>query len=253
MPNPCVNNPWFLIPKPQASAHLRLFCLPYAGGSATVFRAWPDALGQDVETVLVQLPGRGPRYREAPLTRISAAAQQLGDAIQPLLDKPYVLLGHSLGALISFELIRLLRHRGQSLPLQFFVCARPAPHLANERMPVHALPNDSLVVEVQRRYGGIPPAILADKEMLELFLPILRADLEMLETYHYAPDAPFECGIMAYGGYQDLAVPQAQLAAWAEHTNGAFGQQMFPGNHFFVQNTPTFLKAFSTALAKVRA
>jgi medium-chain acyl-[acyl-carrier-protein] hydrolase len=245
-------NPWIIVPKPQVNAGVRLFCLPYAGGSSTVFRTWPDALVSHAEVALIQMPGRGSRYRETPLNRLTEVVQLLADAMTDLLDCPYMLLGHSLGGLISFELIRELRRRGLPEPLHLFVCARPAPHLPNERTPVHNASDDILIQEVQRRYGGIPPAILADAEMLQLFLPTLRADLEVLETYRYVPEAPLNCDITVYGGYQDLAVTYTQLAAWSEHTVSRFSHQMFPGNHFFVQNTPAFLKTFSATLATVR-
>ncbi len=239
---------WVLIPKPLPSARLRIFCLPYAGGSSTVFRSWPEVLQPDIEVAFIQLPGRGARFRETPLTNAGTAVQQLAEALQNFLDKPYMLFGHSLGALLSFELLRELRRLGQPEPAHLCVCARPAPHLPNERTPIHKLPDPLLVTEVQRRYGGIPQAILNDPEMLQLFLPILRADLEMLETYAYMPDPPFNCDITAYGGYQDLLVSKADLAAWETHTLGNFSQHMFPGNHFFVQNTPAFLQFLATAL-----
>lgn len=246
-------NPWVFIPKPQSDARFRLFCFPYGGGSAAIFRAWPEALGDRVEVAAIQLPGRGTRFREAPLKRLDTAAPVLADALRDYLDRPYVLFGQSLGALIGFELARELRRRGCPAPLHFFISARSAPHLANDWMPIHNLPDDQLVKEVQRRYGGIPQAVLTDPEMLPLFLPILRADLEMLETYDHVPEAPLACDMTAYGGYQDWAVPDADLNLWAEHTTGKFTQQMFPGNHFFVQNTPSFMRAFSSALAAVGA
>jgi medium-chain acyl-[acyl-carrier-protein] hydrolase len=240
---------WVLIPKPLPSARFRIFCLPYAGGSSTVFRSWPEALQPDIEVAFIQLPGRGARFRETPFTDLAIAVQMLAQALQGFLDKPYMLFGHSLGALLSFELIRELRRLGQPEPFHLYVCARSAPQLPDERTPIHKLPDPFLVTQVQRRYGGIPQAILDDPEMLQLFLPILRADLQMLETYQYTSDLPFSCDITACGGYQDLLISEAHLAAWEEHTLGQFSQHMFPGNHFFVQNTPAFMKFLVASLA----
>ncbi len=245
------SNPTIVIPKRRTSPRLRLFCIPYAGGSATVFRSWPDVLASEVEPALIQLPGRGARFRETPLTRVRAAVEMLSSAIEPYLDCPYVIFGHSLGALIGFELVRKLRRSQQPDPQHIIVCARAAPHLPNELQTVHRLADNLLVQEVQRRYGGIPHAILADAEMLQLFLPVLRADLEMLETYQYSPELPLTCAMTAYGGMQDGAVTNVQLAGWAEHTTGSFTQQMFPGNHFFVQNSPQFLEALTSLLATI--
>jgi surfactin synthase thioesterase subunit len=245
------SNPWIVIPKRRTSPRLRLFCIPYAGGSSTVFRSWPDAFAPEIEAAFIQLPGRGSRFRETPLTRVHSAVEMLNSAIEPYLDCPYVIFGHSLGALIGFELARELRRRQQPNPQHIIVCARAAPHLPNELTTVHHLSDDLLVREVQRRYGGIPQAILADSEMLQLFLPVLRADLEMLETYQYRPEPPLSYDMTAYGGIQDRAVTNGQLAAWANHTTGRFTQQMFPGNHFFVQNTPMFLETVISLLASI--
>jgi medium-chain acyl-[acyl-carrier-protein] hydrolase len=244
-------NPWILIPKPQPNARIRMFCLPYAGAGPTVFNGWPDALDSRIEVTFIQFPGRGARFRETPLRRLTTATQQLADAIEPFLDKPYMLFGHSLGALTGFELARELRRRGLRIPEHLFVCARSAPHILSDWMAIHCLPNDQLVKEVQARYGGIPQAILSDPELLELFLPILRADLEILETYEYTPEGPLDCDITAYGGYQDRAVRKEQIEAWSEHTTGHFAQQMFPGNHFFVQQTPAFFQSFTSRLANL--
>jgi surfactin synthase thioesterase subunit len=249
MTNQPPRSPWILIPKPQPNARIRVFCLPYAGAGPTVFRTWPDTLDSRIEVAFVQFPGRGGRYRETPFTRLTAATQNLAEAIEPFLDKPYMLFGHSLGALTSFELARETRRRGLASPAHLFVGARSAPHLPNAWTPIHHLPNHQMVQEVQRRYGGIPQAILADPELLELFLPILRADLEILETYEYSPETPLSCDITAYGGYQDWAVTEQQLNAWGEHTTGNFAKEMFPGNHFFVQNTPAFFRSFASRLA----
>jgi medium-chain acyl-[acyl-carrier-protein] hydrolase len=251
MTNQLPHNPWILIPKPQPSAHLRIFCLPYAGAGPTVFRTWPDALASSIEVAFVQFPGRGVRYRETPLTRLITVTENLTEAIEPYLNKPYMLFGHSLGALTSFELAREVRRQGLPSPSHLFVCARSAPHLPSEWRPIHHLPTDQMVKEVQARYGGIPQAILNDPELLKLFLPILRADLEILETYQYMPEPPLNCDIIAYGGCQDWAVTEQQLNAWEEHTTGNFAYEMFPGNHFFVQNTPAFLRAFASRLASV--
>jgi medium-chain acyl-[acyl-carrier-protein] hydrolase len=242
---------WVIIPKPLPSARLRVFCLPYAGGSSTVFRSWPELLQPDIEVAFIQLPGRGARFRETPFTHLVTAAQTLAPILEGFLDKPYMFFGHSLGALLSFELIRELRRLGQPDPAHLFVCARSAPQLPDERTPIHKLPDPLLVTEVQRRYGGIPQAILDDPEMLQLFLPILRADLQMLETYEYTPDLPFNCAVTACGGYQDLLISEAHLAAWEGLTLGGFSQHMFPGNHFFVQNTPAFMTFLADSLKKI--
>jgi medium-chain acyl-[acyl-carrier-protein] hydrolase len=242
-------SPWIVIPKRRTSPCVRVFCLPYAGGSPTVFRTWPDAFGPEVELAFVQYPGRGVRFKEPLVTRIKAAVEMLNAAIQPYLDCPFVILGHSLGALIGFELVRELRRCEQPLPRHFIACARPAPQLPPKLTTTHTLSEEPFVKEVQFRYGGIPQAILADAEMRQLFLPILRADLEMLETYSYLPEPPLPCDISVYGGIQDRAVSPQQLGDWAKQTTGKFEQQMLPGDHFFVQNTLSFQTSLAALLS----
>jgi medium-chain acyl-[acyl-carrier-protein] hydrolase len=246
-----VTNPWILIPKHQPNARLRLFCLPYAGAGPTVFRTWPEALDSCIEVVFIQFPGRGARYRETPLTRLKLATEILAQVVQGCLDLPYALFGHSLGALTSFELAREMRRKELPGPVHLFMCARPPVHLSSEWTPIHHLPDEQLVEEVQYRYGGIPQVILEDVELLQLFLPVLRADLEMLETYEYIPEAPLSCDMTVYSGYQDRAVKESQLDTWEQHTTGNFSKEMFPGNHFFVQHTPAFFRAFASRLAKL--
>lgn len=244
-------NTWILVPKPKPAARLRLFCLPYAGGSPTMFRTWPDAFGDAVEVALVLLPGRGARYYEAPLTDLRDAVKQASVGLAEKVDLPYVVFGHSLGALIGYELIHALREQSLPEPLRFIPCARAAPHLPDARLPLHKLPDALFVKEVQRRYGGIPQAILDDAEMLQLFLPMLRADLQMLETYDYRAHQPLDCAIRAYGAYQDSGVTQTHLNAWAEHTTGDFQSQLFPGDHFFVQSSTSFLQFLVTELDRL--
>lgn len=218
-----------------------------------MFRTWPDAFGEMVEVVMILLPGRGARYYEAPLTDLRDAVQQCAQALSgPLIsDLPYVMLGHSLGALIGYELIQALRCESQPEPVRFIPCARAAPQLPDARLPLHKLPDALFVQEVQRRYGGIPKAILDDAEMLQLFLPMLRADLQMLETYVYQPQPPLQCAVSAYGAYQDSGVTEVHLRAWEDQTTGAFEHQLFPGDHFFVQSSTGFLQFLVNALGQL--
>lgn len=225
---------WTVTPRPNPYARLRLFCFPYAGGGATIYAAWPKLLPPEVEVVAVQPPGRETRIGETPFTDLAALVDAMHAALLPKLrERPFAFFGHSNGALMAFELTRLLRRRNDPLPLHLFVSGRPAPQLELDDPPVHDLPEDEFVEEL-RRLQGTPEEILQHSELLQLVVPLLRADFSLGETYGFVPEAPLELPVSAYGGERDAEVPQAHVEAWREQAGGAFDTRMFPGGHFFV-------------------
>ncbi|MBE9169281.1 thioesterase [Pleurocapsales cyanobacterium LEGE 06147] len=227
-------NFWLTCPRPNPQAHLRLFCFPYAGAGASVFRSWSDELSLDVEVYAVQLPGRETRLRESPFTRISPLIETLAQVLLPYLDLPFAFFGHSMGALVSFELARQLRRQKSPSPLHLFVSSRRAPQLPNPYLSIHHLPDTALIEELHR-YNGTPQAVLQDPELRSLFLPLLRADLAVIETYIYMSEAPLDCSISAFGGLQDREASRKELAAWRDQTSKTFTLRMFPGDHFFLK------------------
>ncbi|HEV2800643.1 MAG TPA: alpha/beta fold hydrolase [Pyrinomonadaceae bacterium] len=235
-------NAWVgrLAPNPQA--RLRLFCFPYAGGSAHAFRAWPEKLSRiGVEVCPVQLPGRGSRMSETPYTRLAPLVEAIAAGLRPLLDKPYAFFGHSMGALTAFELARLLRREGApALPAHLFLSAASAAHLVEFERPTYDLPEAEFIEEL-RRLSGTPPEVLEHPELLSLLIPLLRADFAVCQTYEYAPEAPLNCPITAFGGLEDDEVPRARLEAWGEHTTAAFKLRLLPGDHFFMHSSQTLL------------
>jgi len=228
------HSPWFYIPKPRPEAGLRLFCFPYAGGGITPFLPWASSLPPWLEVVAVQPPGRGLRMRERPYTRLEPLLADLHTAIAPLLDRPFAFFGYSLGALVAFELARLRRARGESLPRALFASARSAPQLPLAYPPTHGLPLEPFIAEL-RRFNGTPEEVLQNRELLELVLPTLRADLEVNETYAYAPAPPLEIPIFAYGGLDDPRCSPERLEAWGEQTRAGFSARFVQGGHFFIQ------------------
>lgn len=242
-------NPWVSIPLPRPAARLRLFGFPYAGGGLAVFRQWAEALPAEMEFCPVQLPGRENRWREPAFDRLPPLVAAVADNLQPYLDRPFAFFGHSLGALIAFEVTRQLRRSGRPAPRQLFISARRAPHWPDPDPPLHALPEAAFVEGLQQRYNNLPPAILQDAELLALFLPTLRADFAVLETYVHAVEPPLACPITCYGGRQDPRVSAEALAAWGQVTTGAFATEFFPGGHFFLQTErAAVLAALSRAL-----
>jgi medium-chain acyl-[acyl-carrier-protein] hydrolase len=228
-------NPWIKQPKPNPQARLRLFCFPYAGGGASVFRLWPDDLLPDIEVCSILLPGREHRLREPLFTRISPLVKRLAQEIEPYLDKPIAFFGHSLGSLVSFELARELRRLQAPMPKYLFVSGRRAPQIPQPLPHLHSLP-DAAFWQRLRRYDGTPEVVLQHAELMELFLPILRADFGLNETYAYYAEEPFDFPIYAFGGFQDKTLNREEILPWREHTRASFSLRMFRGGHFFIND-----------------
>lgn len=227
------HDPWVTFPRRTPNAPLRLFCFPYAGGGASIYRSWPNALPPEVEVVAVQPPGRENRLSEKPYADLRGLVEKLAEVLPPYMDRPFALFGHSNGGLAAFELTRRLRAQGRQLPLRLFVAGRPAPQVEVDDPPVHNLP-EAEFREAIRRFGGTPEEVLEHEEIMSIVGPVLRADFALGETYHYLPEPPLETPISAYAGERDAEVPVAQVEAWREQTSADFRFQVFPGGHFFV-------------------
>ena len=227
--------PWFTSQRPNPRARLRLFCFPYAGGGAAIYRLWPQNLPSEVEVCVTHLPGRGTRLREPAFTSLDVLVDAAAEAIAPSLDKPFAFFGHSMGAMISFELARRLRDQGQPQPAHLFVSGRQAPQLPNLDPISHNLPEEELHRELLR-LNGTPREVLEHPELMELMLPLLRADFSVVETYNYRPGIPLDCSLTVFGGLRDKEVSREQLEAWREQTVGEFALRMLPGDHFFLND-----------------
>jgi medium-chain acyl-[acyl-carrier-protein] hydrolase len=226
-------DPWIQFWQPKPQAQLRLFCFPYAGGGASIFRTWSETLPPQIEICPVQLPGRESRLLEAPFSQLFSLIEPLAQALLPYLDMPCAFFGHSMGALISFELVRYLRQQHGLSPVHLFVSARRAPQLIAPDPPIHHLPEPQFVEEL-RRLKGTPEEVLQTAELLQLLIPFLRADFAMCETYLYTPEEPLACPISVFGGLQDDEVSRDMLTAWREQTRGSFKLRFFVGDHFFL-------------------
>lgn len=226
--------PWIQFWKPKLKTRLRLFCFPYAGGDASIFRAFSEFLPADVEVWPVQLPGRGSRFTEIPFSRMDDLIYAIEKELSPYLDIPYAFFGHSMGALISFELMCALRRVGHVLePVRLFVSAHRAPQLPVLRPLIHHLPELALIEEL-RRLKGTPEEVLNNPELLKILFPLLRADFTLCGTYIYKQESPFLCPITVFGGLQDEVVPRESILAWKVQTRGDFKTLFFAGDHFFL-------------------
>lgn len=213
---------------------LRLWCFPHAGGGVSAFRGWPACLPASIEVWSVELPGRDTRIAVPPFTSMSPLVEAIVEAIGPLLDRPSALFGHSLGALLAFEVARALRSRGGAPPLALFVSGCRAPQLGDRRRRVHRLPREAFL-EAVRELSGTPDEVLSSPELVELLLPMLRADFTVSETYRYVDLEPLQVPLIACCGAEDREVSAAEMAAWHKQTTAGFRLRLFAGGHFFVR------------------
>jgi medium-chain acyl-[acyl-carrier-protein] hydrolase len=232
MPVTSARTSWILTPAPRPAARLRLFCFSHAGGGASSYARWPSLLPADVEVCAVQMPGREYRLSEPPITDWNEAMGRLAEALSPWMDRPYAFFGHSLGAALAFELACRLGGQRAGL-VHLFVSGRSAPHLPPSRPPTYDLPQVEFVRELRHWMGERVP-FLEDPEFLDAFLPLLRADFRLSETYASREIVRLGVPITAYGGVDDERIPWAGIDAWHLHTSAGFQRVMFPGGHFFV-------------------
>jgi len=224
------------VPVARPLATIRLFCLPFAGGGASIYRTWWRGLPADVEVCAVQLPGHENRIAESPIDRLDRLTEALAVQLAGRLDLPYGLFGHSMGGLIAFELVRRLRAHGLSDPVHFFASGCPAPSLPARRAPIHALPEAQFIDRV-RAYRALPAAAAGADDLIQLMLPALRSDFALVETYEYRPQLPLTCPVTVLGGLDDEVVARDELDAWSRLAAGPTRFVMVPGDHFFIRSS----------------
>ncbi len=213
---------------------LRLFCFPYAGGSASVFRGWGAAIDPRVDVVALQLPGRGMRLDEAPAVDFALLVERVMDAIvEDAGALRFAFFGHSMGALLMFEVARRLQARGARLPECLFASGRQAPHLAPQRRRDAAM-SDADFVDELRRLEGTPREILDNPELLAILMPAIRGDFALLEHWRFAASPPLDMPLFALAGRGDAHVAVDSVAAWSQWTRGHFELLTYAGGHFFV-------------------
>jgi medium-chain acyl-[acyl-carrier-protein] hydrolase len=231
---------------PRENARVRVFCFPYAGADTSVFGRWAREAQGDLEICAVELPGRGRRTSDPVPATLDDVVNETASGLAPLLDRPFALFGYSLGALIGFELVRALRKSGLPAPVHLFVAAREAPSTPlTASRPRHDLPQPALLEGLRTFYGrGIDPVILAEPDLMAMFVPRIRADLRLLESYRYRPDAPIDCPITVLVGGNDPSVKVPNLQDWHRETSASCQVRTFPGRlHFFLAEEHAAIKA----------
>lgn len=216
---------------PEAPA--RLFYFPFAGGNAAAVLPWQAHLGTGVELRVAQLPGRGARLFEDPLHDLDALVAELAGALAGLADRRFALFGHSLGALVAFEVARALRRAGRPAPERLWASGAEGPRTRLVERRVSHLPDAELVTALAD-YGGTPPELLADRDMMELLLPGVRADLTLNERYAYRTEPPLDLPIHVLRGAADPYVDAGRAAGWAQESTRPLRETVYPGDHFFV-------------------
>jgi medium-chain acyl-[acyl-carrier-protein] hydrolase len=224
--------PWLPV-RPPHTPGIRLFCFPHAGAGALAYREWGRLLPPAIQVLPVLPPGRETRLRETPYTSIEPHVEDLVTALAPELRAPYALFGHSLGALVAFEVARRLRADGLAAPVHLFVSGRIAPQLTEHRPMLNRLPVDDLTRELAA-LGGIPGHIDLGDHRLSHLLATLRADLIVNERYAFRPEPALSTAITALGGTTDPRVNESELVAWRAQTSGPFVLQTYRGGHFYL-------------------
>jgi medium-chain acyl-[acyl-carrier-protein] hydrolase len=241
---------WLVAPSPQPGAERMLVIFPSAGSGVAPYVSWTRWLGTAVDARVLLLPGREERLREPPMSRLEDLLPPVVEAVREEGDgRNLVLYGHSMGALLAFEVARELERLGPG-PRRLVVSGRRAPHLP-ERRRLHLMAEADLLNEL-RRFGGTPEAVLRDRELMASLLPAVRADLAVTENYVFTGGAPLAAPITAFGGTTDPAADESEIVAWGERTDGGFDYSVLAGGHFFIQGE-AFRRSLSSVLFKDEA
>jgi surfactin synthase thioesterase subunit len=220
--------PWLARRPHPPGAAVGLYCFPHAGGAPGEYVRWAEDL-PGARVAAVQAPGRASRLFEPPFTRMTELVDAVAESVP--FDPPFVFFGHSLGALVAFEVARTLRARGGPGPDRLIVSACPAPPAVVTGPELHRLPDRKFLAEIERNWGPLPAGVQGDPDLLALTLTCFRADLEVLETYRYAPGDPLGCPVTAIGGSEDPHT--AVMDEWRHQTTGPFDRHVLPGGHFY--------------------
>lgn len=225
------DSPWFRNYRPAPDASVRLVCLPHAGGSASFYFPVARELSPRVEVLAVQYPGRQDRRTEPAVTDLHALADRIAGALGPWTDRPYALFGHSMGAVLGFEVARRMEAAGSG-PTELFVSGRRAP-CVDRTDEWHPQTDEEVVAEI-RKLNGTGSSLLDDEETLGMILPALRSDYRAVRGYRYRPGPALDCPVTAFTGDRDPRARVEEVRAWENHTRSGFGLRVLPGGHFFL-------------------
>ncbi|MFG1876160.1 thioesterase II family protein [Sphaerisporangium sp. NPDC049003] len=233
MAEPSMRSAWIRRFHPAPEAPVRLVCFPHAGGAATYYHSLSQAMSPDADVLAIQYPGRQDRLGEPCIEDIPTLADRLVDELVPWSDRPLVLLGHSMGAAVAFEVALRLERRGV-VPLGLFASGRRAPSLRRDQR-VHLATDAELVAEL-KKLNAANAEVFADETLLRMVLPTIRSDYRAIERYHNPSALPLRCPIVALTGDADPVADVADVELWARHTSASFRMRVFRGGHFFLDD-----------------
>lgn len=216
---------------------INLLCFHYGGGSASAYKDWAKDIIKQVNLIAVQLPGREGRFNEPLLTKMDEVIQELYNNFNLYKRESFIFFGHSIGAIIAFEFARTIRKFDKSFKLKhLIVSGTKAPQLFSSESLTHTLSNDEFLQEISK-YNGVPSEIIKNEELMSVFLPIIKADFTISETYTYSKGEVLNCPITALGGINDYSFNKEDLIKWNQQTSSLFKHFMLPGDHFFIRSS----------------
>ncbi|MCB2298659.1 thioesterase II family protein [Clostridium tagluense] len=213
-----------------------LFCLPYAGGSETIYYKWKKHLHPSIQVVPIELKGRGKRFGEFFYESLEEAVDDIFENIKDkIVDDDFAIYGHSMGSLLAYELYYKISELNLRKPKHIFFSGYKAPSIVRERENTYTLPNYEFMKKVME-LGGTPEELMKNKELLQIFLPIIRSDFKILETYNYEErEEKIQCDVSILNGRQD-SINLEELLTWKNHVCRGFKVYNFEGNHFFINS-----------------
>jgi medium-chain acyl-[acyl-carrier-protein] hydrolase len=245
-----INELAFVRKEDRPDARVRLYCFTFAASSAQIFHGWNDHVPDWLEVSGIEMPGHGARLAETPLDTHQEAAVEIANILEPVIDRPYALFGHCLGAALAYEATRVLDERGRPMPLRLFSSGARAPHLGIPIADVESMGDDEFIQHMHRAYSA-PLHFLTHPEMRPLFLPMVRGDARMTQHYRHAAGATLSYPITAVAGETDEDVQMEHLEGWRQHTSGPVTPRIYPGTHFFfLQSAPLVLSDFAGELRR---
>lgn len=237
-----MNSKWISNHYIPAKAKIRLLCFPFGGGGASTYLSWARHLKPEIEIVPVQLPGRETRLDETSIDKISKLISGMLPALIGYLDRPYAMFGHSMGALIAFELSREIRRKNLPGPKLLLLSGKSAAHLKDDYPPIACLPDKKLMKELEKRYEV---KLSGDSmALIQMMLPTIRSDIFAVEKYIYKSEPPFDFPIIGFGGKLDRIIKPPDIEAWSIHTTGRFRYYHIDGDHFFVKSKSNTLVTY---------
>ncbi len=245
------NSPWWVKFSQSSQEKCKLFCFPFAGGDIYTYRLWGKYLDPQIALYAVQLPGRGARFQEPGFTRLEPLIEELAKLFFPELKSPFAFFGHSLGGLIAFELTRYLKRNFSIIPQRVFISSSLPVHLyRNWHHNYHQLSDVDLLKKIES-FGGISKQVLEHPDLIEMLLPTVRSDMEILETYQYQNTEKLSCPLHVFSGKDDTLISVAELKEWKQHSSGEFSLKIFPGGHFYLNHkTADFFSSLNSKLTQ---